>query len=57
MKVSDQEACIQSNKNRIKMIYAKSEIFRKSLEKNFELLHANTSFHMRVEYPFINEIN
>ena len=40
-----------------KMIFAKFEICRKSLEKNFELLHPNTSFRMRVEYPFINEIN
>ena len=38
-------------------LYAKSEVCRKSLEKNFELLHPNTSFRMRVEYPFINEIN
>ena len=40
-----------------KMILAKFEICRESLEKNFELLRVNTSFHMRVEHLFINEID
>ena len=37
------------------MIFAKFEIYRKSLEKNFELLRVNTSSHMRAKHPFINE--
>ena len=37
------------------MIFAKFEICRKSLEKNFELLRVNTSSHMRAKHPFINE--
>ena len=44
-------------KNKGKMICAKFEISRKSLEKNFELLLVNTSFHMRAKHPFINEAN
>ena len=38
-----------------RMIFAKFEICRKSLEKNFELLRVNTSSHMRAKDPFINE--
>ena len=38
-----------------KMIFAKFEICRESLEKNFELLRVNTSSHMRAKHPFINE--
>ena len=38
-----------------KIIFAKSEIFRKFLEKNFELLRVNTSSHMRAKYPFIDD--
>ena len=41
--------------NKGKMIFAKFEICRKSLEKNFELLRVNTSSHMRAKHPFINE--
>ena len=46
-----------ATKSKGKMICAKFEICRKSLEKNFELLRVNTSFHMRVKHPFINEVN
>ena len=47
----------KATKSKNKMICAKFEICRKSLEKNFELLPVNTSFHMRVEHPFINAVN
>ena len=38
-----------------KIIFAKFEICRKNLEKNFELLRVNTSSHMRAKHPFIDE--
>ena len=38
-----------------KIIFAKFEICRKILEKNFELLRVNTSSHMPAKDPFINE--
>ena len=38
-----------------KIIFAKFKICRKILEKNFELLHVNTSSHMRAKHPFIDE--
>ena len=44
-------------KSNLKTIHAKFETCRRSLEKNLELLRANTSFYMHVKHLFIDKLH
>ena len=44
-------------KSKLRMIQAKLKICRKSLENNFELLHAKCSIFMHVKHHFIDKVS